>query len=142
MMDLSNYRILVVEDSQDFLENVLGWLDEFGVIRDKIICAENGREALTRLKEEEDAGRKVNLVISDLRMPELSGMGLLKEMKKMPRWKETPFIMLTSGVAKDQREIYQVEFEKAGGDEIVLKSDIHKLRDAIEKVLTAKKGGG
>jgi two-component system nitrogen regulation response regulator NtrX len=58
--------------------------------------AKNGREALQRLELELTAGRRISLVISDVKMPDLDGMGLLEELSKRPG---SPPVVLVSGHA-------------------------------------------
>ncbi|MEN3067458.1 response regulator [Uliginosibacterium sediminicola] len=53
--------------------------------------AADGRDALDKLK-----GQKVNLMICDLNMPNLDGIGFVKEVKKMPLYRYTPIIILTT----------------------------------------------
>jgi two-component system chemotaxis response regulator CheY len=51
----------------------------------------DGEEAL-----QEFTARPADLIISDLNMPKLDGLGLLAAVRKMPGRETTPFIMLTS----------------------------------------------
>jgi two-component system chemotaxis response regulator CheY len=59
----------------------------------KIVECADGEEALARLIEFE---RPTDLVISDINMPKLDGLGLLRAVRKQPGIEKTPFIMLTS----------------------------------------------
>jgi two-component system chemotaxis response regulator CheY len=51
----------------------------------------DGMDALSKLK-----GQKVHLIISDLNMPNLDGIGFLKKVKESPSYKFTPVLMLTT----------------------------------------------
>ncbi len=64
-----------------------------------MIQAGNGKEALTKLD-----GIKVNLVISDVNMPIMDGLTFVGEMKKLPRYKFTPVIMLTTEAGSEMKE--------------------------------------
>ncbi|HSW03993.1 response regulator [Aquabacterium sp.] len=88
--------ILIVDDSASVRQVVSITLKQAGY---DVIDAADGKEALTKLD-----GRKLHLVISDVNMPRLDGIGLLKQMKEMPAYKFTPVIMLTTeaGDAKKQ----------------------------------------
>ena len=71
----ADHHILVVDDDADIrvaLEMLLQY-EGFDVW-----TAKHGREALDRLGTEEAAGRRASLVISDVKMPELDGLGLLE----------------------------------------------------------------
>jgi CheY-like chemotaxis protein len=56
-----------------------------------VIEACDGKDALTKLD-----GQKVHLIISDVNMPNMDGITFVKEVKKMPSYKFTPVIMLTT----------------------------------------------
>lgn len=81
--------LLVVEDntiSQRMLEVVL---QSNGFV---VVTAKNGVQALERLADRED----IQMVLTDLMMPEMDGLQLLEEMGKHPKWKTLPVIVLTS----------------------------------------------
>lgn len=80
--------ILVVDDSSSLRHVVALSLKGAGY---DVLEAENGKEALDRLE-----GQKVNLVISDVNMPVMDGITFVNEMKKLPKYKFTPVIMLTT----------------------------------------------
>ncbi|MGB2980798.1 MAG: response regulator [Candidatus Zixiibacteriota bacterium] len=78
-------KILVVDDDEqlrDMLLEVLGSLDYFP------IGVEDGEEALSQLKIQD-----FDLVVSDIRMPKMNGLTLLKNIKKTDR--EIPVVMIT-----------------------------------------------
>ncbi len=69
--------------------------------RMKPVAVESGREALDLLK----TGKKFDLSILDMQMPEMDGIQLAREIKKMPIGKSLPLIMLTSlGKRKEDLE--------------------------------------
>jgi DNA-binding NtrC family response regulator len=73
----SGIRIVIVDDEQDFARGLVRLVSgHFADVR--VDAALNGREALRLLTE----GR-VHLMITDLRMPEMSGMQLLVEALKL-----------------------------------------------------------
>ena len=51
----------------------------------------DGKDALTKLK-----ASQVDMVITDLNMPNMDGIGLIKELRALPAYKFTPIIMLTT----------------------------------------------
>ena len=55
-----------------------------------VIEAVDGKDALTKL------AHPVNLVITDLNMPNLDGIGLIREIRKNPLRKGLPILMLTT----------------------------------------------
>lgn len=80
--------ILVVDDSASLRQVVAIALKSAGY---DVLEACDGRDALTKLD-----GRKVNLIISDVNMPNLDGIGLVREVKKHPTYRFTPIVMLTT----------------------------------------------
>ena len=78
--------ILVVDDERDMRELLRDVLQERG---SRVTLAQSGREALKRLGEEEYA-----VVLTDLRMKEMEGIELLKEVKRS--YPETNVIIMTA----------------------------------------------
>ena len=93
-------RVLIVDD-----EETLTWSMARSLSRDKdkyeVIIANNGREALNLLKI-----NNVDLVISDIRMPDINGLDLLVKIKK--EYPQTKVIIMTAYGSSDvQREANQ-----------------------------------
>ena len=64
-----------------------------------ILQAENGLEALEIL-----ARNDVDIVLSDMNMPQMDGLELIKSMKEDNSYKSIPVIMLTTEADKDEKE--------------------------------------
>jgi two-component system, chemotaxis family, chemotaxis protein CheY len=88
--------ILIVDDSASIRQLVSMALKGEGY---EVIEACDGKDALTKLD-----GRKINLIVSDVNMPNMDGITLVKEVKNMPSYKFTPIIMLTTEGADDKKE--------------------------------------
>jgi two-component system chemotaxis response regulator CheY len=97
--------ILVVDDSAS-LRQVVG-IALRGAGYD-VIEGSDGRDALARL-----TGQKVHLIISDVNMPNLDGIGFLKEVKKLPNYRFTPVVMLTTESADEKKRQGQEAGAKA-----------------------------
>jgi two-component system chemotaxis response regulator CheY len=80
--------VMIVDDSSSLRQVVSIVLKGAGY---EVVEAANGAEAVARLD-----GRKVNLIISDVNMPVMDGIALVKEVKKLPAYKFTPIMMLTT----------------------------------------------
>jgi len=80
--------VMIVDDSNSLRQVVSIVLKGAGY---EVLEAANGAEAVTRLD-----GRKVNLIISDVNMPVMDGIALVREVKKIPAYKFTPIMMLTT----------------------------------------------
>lgn len=97
--------ILVVDDSASIRQVVSMALKGAGY---SVIEAVDGKDALNKLD-----GQKVNLVISDVNMPNMDGISFVKEMKQNPSYKFTPVIMLTTEGAEGKKREGQVAGAKA-----------------------------
>ncbi len=87
-------KILVVDDSASIRQVVSIALRGAGY---EVLDACDGKDALSKM-----TGDKLNLIISDVNMPNMDGITFVKEVKKHPRYKFPPVIMLTTeaGAAK------------------------------------------
>ena len=79
--------ILTVDDSASVRQMVKFTLSDAGYT---VIEAVDGKDALAKLT------RPVNLVITDLNMPNLDGIGLIRSLRALPAYKGIPIIMLTT----------------------------------------------
>ena len=68
------FRILIVDDNEDIRSIAKEYLNSSG---NSVDGAPDGREALEKCKTE-----VYDLIITDLNMPELSGMDLIQEVRK------------------------------------------------------------
>ena len=122
-------RVLVVDDfptMRRILKNVLKQINMYNTLE-----AGNGKEALDLLRKE-----KIDLIICDLLMPEMTGMELLQACKDDPQISQIPFIMMTAEAQKKA----VMEAIKAGVDNYITKPFTpERLADAIRKVM-AKTG--
>jgi two-component system chemotaxis response regulator CheY len=80
--------VLVVDDSTSMRQMVSFTMKEAGF---DVIEGTNGQEALTQVQ-----GKSVNLVITDLNMPVMDGMTLIRQLRAKPEFKFTPILMLTT----------------------------------------------
>lgn len=89
--------ILAVDDSASMRQMVSFTLKGAGY---EVIEAADGVEALRLAK-----GKPVNLVITDVNMPNMDGISLIKELRALPAYRFTPLLMLTteSGAEKKQQ---------------------------------------
>jgi two-component system, chemotaxis family, chemotaxis protein CheY len=79
--------ILTVDDSASVRQMVKFTLTDAGY---SVIEAVDGRDALDKLN------KPVNLIITDLNMPNLDGLGLIRAVRANPACKGLPILMLTT----------------------------------------------
>lgn len=89
-MVISENYILVVDDIDPARQTVINILNVLG--HKKILEAGNGKEALEHLQSRKDIG----LVVSDWKMPVMSGIDLLRWIRNSDEWINLPFFLLTS----------------------------------------------
>jgi two-component system, OmpR family, response regulator ResD len=81
-------RVLVVDDKGTTQDALAAYLEAEGFEADH---AGNGEGALSRM----DAAPP-DAVVTDLLMPGLDGLGLMRRMRADPRWAATPVVVLTA----------------------------------------------
>jgi two-component system, chemotaxis family, chemotaxis protein CheY len=80
--------ILCVDDSASIRQMVKLTLAGAGY---QVVQATDGAEGLAKARES-----AVNLVITDLNMPVMNGLGLIRELRKLSAYKGVPIIFLTT----------------------------------------------
>jgi two-component system, chemotaxis family, chemotaxis protein CheY len=101
--------ILIVDDSASLRQVVGIALRGAGY---EVMEGVDGRDALRKLD-----GRKINLIISDVNMPNMDGITFVKEAKKLPAYRFTPIIMLTT----ESQASKKLEGQAAGAKAWVVK---------------------
>ena len=109
-------EVLLVDDSLFFRNLMTPYLSAAGW---KVTTCQSAEEALT-LRE---AGRRFSVIVSDLEMPGLGGMGFARDVKADPRWREIPFVALS---ALATQGIVEKSYD-AGCDHYVAKSNREEL---------------
>ncbi|WP_296618249.1 ATP-binding protein [Marivirga sp.] len=125
--------ILVVDDNADMREHISSILSNSF----HVITANNGMDALGKMKETIPA-----LVLSDIMMPVMDGIGLLKEIKSNKATATIPVIFLTARAGEESK----IEGLETGADDYLVKPfsskellarinaqlNISKLRQSLE----------
>ncbi|TXH47701.1 MAG: response regulator [Burkholderiaceae bacterium] len=119
--------VLIVDDSSSLRTVVKMALTRAGY---DVLEAADGLEGLARL----DEGPRVHLVVSDVNMPRLDGIGFLKQLKQHARHRFTPVIMLTTEGQDSKKE----EGRSAGAKAWIVKPfNPPQLLDAVAKLMPA-----
>lgn len=79
---------MIVDDSASIRQVVSIALNAAGY---NVIDACDGKDALSKL-----TGEKIHLIITDVNMPLMDGITFVQEVKKLPNYKFTPMMMLTT----------------------------------------------
>jgi CheY-like chemotaxis protein len=101
---------MIVEDDGFNLQLLRAMLNQ--ATECEVIANDRGSEVLAMLKEEEP---KIDLLLLDIYLPELSGDEILKEVRKIPHYKDLP-IFITSVDGLDEKKYLDM-----GATDFVLK---------------------
>ena len=116
--------ILTVDDSASVRQMVRFTLSDAGYA---VIEAVDGKDALAKL-----TNPVVNLVITDLNMPNLDGIGLIRSVRANPACKGIPIIMLTT----ESQESRKQEGKAAGATGWIVKPfTTQQLLAVVKRVL-------
>jgi two-component system chemotaxis response regulator CheY len=88
-------QVFLVDDSTTMLMSLKGTLEISGF---KVETASDGQAALSRLQ----AGLKPDLIITDINMPKMNGIELIREARKLLRF--TPILALTTESQQGKRD--------------------------------------
>jgi len=115
-------KVLVIDDSDDVREVIVNTLTHFGFSARE---AKNGAVAIEMAKAE-----RPDLIICDVRMPEMDGYQTLSALRDLPGFSNVPFIFLTASIEKSDMRRGMV----SGADDYLTKPC--KPEELIEAVTT------
>jgi two-component system chemotaxis response regulator CheY len=119
-----NMKILTVDDFSTMRRIIRNMLRQLGYTN--IVEAEDGAEALSLLHKE-----KVDFIISDWNMPNMSGLDLLKAIRADESLKPIPVLLVTAEALKEN----VVEAVKAGVNNYVVKPfTAETLKEKIDAI--------
>ena len=117
--------ILAVDDSPSIRQMVSFTLKGAGY---DVVEAADGVQALNIAKT-----RSVNLVITDVNMPNMDGISLIRELRALPSYKFTPLLMLTTESSPEKKQ----EGKAAGATGWIVKPfNPEQLLSTVKKVLS------
>jgi two-component system chemotaxis response regulator CheY len=116
--------ILAVDDSASMRQMVTFTLKGAGY---EVVEAADGVQALNVAKT-----RKFNLVITDVNMPNMDGIALIKALRALPTYKFTPLLMLTTESSAEKKQ----QGKAAGATGWIVKPfNPEQLLNTVKKVL-------
>ena len=89
-------KILAVDDSRTIREMVKAILEQMG---HEVLLACDGREAMDIARE-----APVDLVLTDINMPNMNGTSLVYKLRRMDTYQNVPILMLTTETADFKKE--------------------------------------
>jgi CheY-like chemotaxis protein len=126
-VDSDDYRILIVEDNIELLMLMHHILKS----QYRVYIAHNGKEALDIIHQ-----RPLDLIVSDVMMPEMDGIELTEAVKEDPNYSHLPIILLTAKTQEEDKE----EALKTGADEYLTKPfRLGDLKIRIDNIIENRK---
>jgi len=117
--------IFLVDDSATILLSISNILSKAGFATEK---ASSGEEALRKFQ----AGVKVDMLMTDLNMPGMNGIELIREVRKLPAYKFMPILFLTT----ESQQSRKMEAKAAGASGWIVKpATADELLNTIKLVL-------
>ncbi|CAM4164120.1 Signal transduction histidine kinase [Pedobacter westerhofensis] len=114
---LKDKTILITDDD---MRNIFALSSALQVYDIKIVIANNGRQALEKLEEENE----IDLVLMDIMMPEMDGYEAMTRIRGIKKYNKLPIIALTAKAMKNDRE----KCIEAGANDYIAKPvDIDQL---------------
>jgi len=120
--------VMVVDDSKTVRSYHNTMLSEMGI---EVVEAENGMEAL-----EKSLNHEIDLYLVDVNMPIMDGYSFIGELRKKPKYKTVPVIMITT----QQKDEDKVEAYKVGANLFETKPIKPDQLKFYVDLLCAKKG--
>lgn len=120
----SNKNIWIAEDSEMLRSLILDTLDDAGYFNTTIF--NNGKEALDAFEQD---GAKCDLLITDIEMPQMDGLHLIKRLREMDRYATLPIIIFSSLISDDLKH----KGEAVGANAQITKPEIGILIATLDE---------
>jgi two-component system chemotaxis response regulator CheY len=124
-------KIMIVDDCQTTRKLLGIYLKSSGF---DVVFAENGLDAIEKL-----ATHTVNLVMTDLNMPYMDGIELVKTLRADPNWSSLPIIMVTTEADPEERE---KAFAAGANDYMVKPVSAERIAQNVKNILKGLFGKG
>ena len=128
---MSTLIILAVDDSPSMREMLAAVLRDSGY---QVVEAEDGVKALELAKT-----RSIDVVLTDQNMPNMDGLSLVKNLRGLPAYKDTPIMMLTT---ESSAEMKQKGRDAGATGWMVKPFDPDKLLRMLKSLIGLKRQGG
>jgi CheY-like chemotaxis protein len=130
---MSRLRILVAEDNEDHLFFITRALKEASHGNLEIESVTDGAQVLDYIHQRGKYADRLrpHLILLDLKMPKVDGLGVLSELKSDPSLRRIPVAVLTSS---DRPEDVTATYERGGNTYIVKPNSFADLREWLQAV--------
>jgi two-component system, chemotaxis family, chemotaxis protein CheY len=122
--ELMAKKVLIVDDSSAIRQSISFVLQQSGY---EVVEANDGLDGLEKLK----ASGPVDLIITDVNMPNMDGISMIKKVREKEEWKFLPIIVLTT----ESQGSKMNEGKEAGATGWIVKPfSAEKLLSVVKKV--------
>ena len=128
-VNLRNLKVLVVDDNKNARFILSEYLKSWAACP---IVVSNGLQALAMLDEKASSKEAIQLILTDIRMPEMDGFELVRKINENKAFKEIPIIHFTSAANIEDLSLCREQRSDAYITKPIKKSD---LRRAIDTAL-------
>ncbi|MFA6789238.1 MAG: response regulator [Arcobacteraceae bacterium] len=90
-------KVMIVDDSSTMRRIISSVVKQIGIDEDYIGLAVDGMDALGQLKS-----TTYDLVLTDWNMPKMNGLQLVKNLRTLPKYANTPILMITTEGGKSE----------------------------------------
>lgn len=118
-------RVIIVEDSESMRAFLVGALEEMDV---DIVEAATGFEALKQIPH-----HPIDLVITDINMPDINGLELIHFLKQHPHTRDIPIIVISTERSQEDQER---AMELGALDYLVKPFSIEVFKEKVQSLLT------
>ena len=131
----SNYTVVTAEDSSMIRRLIVNELDKVGFtiksLNDGLSAWNHLSSIRDKVRGGEDLKNHVNLIITDIEMPQMDGYTLIKSIKEDEILKDLPVIIFSSMITEDNRH----KGKSVGADAQLTKPEIGKLLKTAKQLL-------
>lgn len=130
---MSKLRILVAEDNEDHLFFIIRALTEASEGELQIDSVTDGAAVLDYIHQRGEYADKLrpHMILLDLKMPKIDGLGVLEELKSDPDLRRIPIAVLSSS---DRGEDITASYQRGGNTYIVKPSSFTDLKAWLQSV--------
>lgn len=95
---VTNFSLLHVEDDPILISLVKAAFSKFGYSGETVSVG-TIKEAFDLLAERKRSGKPFNLILTDMNLPDGTGLDVIREVRSIPYWRLTPVIVLSNEMA-------------------------------------------
>lgn len=90
---LNKKSILLIDDEDEIKALMSNYLIKSHIDKDRIITASDGKEAISKIQNQE-----FGLIIVDILMPRMNGLQLIKELKMRKKYRDIPMLIISGTI--------------------------------------------